>query len=59
MCAKQAKQGTSPRLFHRLVRGGDPPAEAKEGLSKQRHLPAELGVVAHLALDLGAPVDDG
>ena len=50
---------TSPLLLHKLVRGGNPSTEAKESLPEQGYLAAELGVVAHLALDLGAPVNDG
>ena len=39
--------------------GGNPLAEAEEGLAKQRHLAAKVAVVAHLALDLRAGMDDG
>lgn len=59
LCAKRVKRGTSPLLLHKLVRGGNPSTEAKERLPKQGYLPAELGVVAHLALDLGASMNDG
>ena len=59
LCAKRVKRGTSPLLLHKLVRGGNPSTEAKESLAEQGYLAAELGVVAHLALDLGAPVNDG
>lgn len=42
-----------------LWAGGNPLAEAKERLAQQGDLSAQLAVVAHLSLDLGAGVDDG
>jgi hypothetical protein len=59
-CAQNGQKGA---LLHRfstaLVGRSNPSPKAEEGLSKQRNLPAKLSVVAHLTLDLGAPVDDG
>ena len=59
-CAQNGQKGA---LLHRfstaLVGRSNPSSKAEEGLSKQRNLPAKFSVVAHLALDLGAPVDDG
>jgi len=45
--------------WERLWAGGNPLAEAKERLAQQGDLSAQLAVVAHLSLDLGAGVDDG
>ena len=58
-CAQNGQKGA---LLHRfstaLVGRSNPSSKAEEGLSKQRNLPAKFSVVAHLALDLGAPMDD-
>ena len=59
-CAQNEQKGALLHHFSTaLVGRSDPSSEAEEGLSEQRHLPAKLSVVAHLTLDLGAPVDDG
>ena len=42
-----------------LWTGGNPLAKAKKGFAQQGNLSAQLTVVAHLSLDLGAGVDDG
>lgn len=42
-----------------LWAGGNPLAKAKKGLAQQGNLSAQLTVVAHLSLDLGAGMNDG
>ena len=41
-----------------LRAGGNPLAETKERLAQQGNLSAQLAVVAHLSLDLGAGMND-
>ncbi len=43
----------------RLRAGGNPLTKAKKSFAQQGNLSAQLTVVAHLSLDLGAGVNDG
>ena len=59
-CAQNGQKGALLHYFSTaLVGRSNPSSKAEEGLSEQRNLPAKLSVEAHLALDLGAPMDDG
>ena len=59
-CAQNGQKGALLHYFSTALIGrSNPSSKAEEGLSEQRNLPAKLSVVAHLALDLGAPMDDG
>ena len=44
--------------WRELWAGGDPLAKSKECLAQQGNLSAQLTVVAHLSLDLGAGMND-
>lgn len=46
------------RGWPRLRSRGDPLAKPQERFAQERHLAAQLSVVAHLALNLGAGVND-